>query len=150
MNRRISIFLCIILSGCLLSCNSPPMPMPPNNAGNDKILSGAGNIGDKKQQKLSSLLYELALSPDPNYFAKEHHILLDNHRVRVLIFLEPSSLDRERERVFEDHKIRVEKRSEDMVRGLVTVDRLIPLSEEPVIRFIQLPDRLIKTRNIDP
>lgn len=150
MRRRISIFLCIILSGCLISCNSPLVAHSLTKSDNDTTLSGSGNIADKKQPKLSSLLFELALSPDPEYFAKAHHIPLDNHRVRVFIFLESSSLDREREKVFEYHKIRVEKRSEDMVKGLVAVDRLIPLSEEPVVHFIQLPDRLIKTRNIDP
>jgi len=150
MKRRIFIFFFISLVGWLISCNSPPVAHSLNKAENHPTPSESEKTGDNTQQKLSSVLYELALSPDPEYYAKQHNILLDNHRVRVFIILEPSSPDPEREKVFEDHNIRVEKRSGDMVRGLVAVDRLIPLSEEPVIQFIRLPDRLIKTRNIHP
>jgi hypothetical protein len=148
MKIRIFIFLFIFLSGYLMSCNSTPVAHSPDKAENNPAQAGSKQIGDKKPQKLSSVLYELALAPDTEHFAKKHNIPLENNRVRVYIFLEPLSPDPERKKVFEDHKIMIEKRSGDMVRGLVAIDQLIPLSEEPVIRFIRLPDRLIKTRNL--
>jgi hypothetical protein len=117
---------------------------------NNSSTSGSKKIGDTKNQKLSSLLYELALSPDPEQFAKKHNILLDNHRVRVYIFLETSLPDPERIKLLKAHNIMIEKWSADMLRGLAAVDQLIPLSEEPAVRFIRLPDKLIKTRNIRP
>lgn len=150
VKRRIFIFFFTFLSGCLISCNSTPATHSFEKAQNTATQAGSKKIGDKKTQKLSSLLYDLALAPDPEFFAKKHNIILENHRVRVYIFLEPSSTDPERKKMLENNKIRVEKGSKDMLRGLVPVDRLIPLSEEPVVRFIRLPDRLIKTRKMDP
>lgn len=92
------------------------------------------------------MLYELAVSQEPDDFAKKHDIFLDRDRVRVYIFFEPSASHPVRTKILEDHNIMVEKSSNDLTRGLVPVDHLIFLSEEPVIRFIKLPDRLIKTR----
>jgi hypothetical protein len=64
----------------------------------------------------------------------------------VFIFFETSSSDPERKKILKDHGIIIEKSSANLIRGLVAVDQLIPLSEEPVIQSIRLPDRLIKTR----
>jgi hypothetical protein len=112
--------------------------------------AGANKIAESKKQKLSSILYELAISQNPGYFAEKHHIFLDKDRVRVFISFDPSSSDQERKKVLKDHGIIIEKSSADLTRGLVPVDHLIPLSEEPVIRSIRLPDRLIKARKIGP
>jgi len=96
------------------------------------------------------MLYELATSPDPDNFAKKHAIFLDKNRVRVYIFFEPSTPDPVRTKIIEDHNIMVEKSSNDLTRGLVPVDHLISLSQEPVIQSIRLPDKLIKAREINP
>jgi len=135
----------------LISCNNNT-PVVHSITKTEKNTSAAGSkkIGDTKKQKLSSMLYDLAISQDPEYFAKKHNIFLDKDRVRVFIFFEPSSSDPDRKNILKDHGIIIEKSSADMIRGLVTVDHLIPLSEEPVIRSIRLPDRLIKTRKISP
>ncbi len=133
-----------------MSCNKTPAAHSLKKAENSTTPEASKKIGDTKNQKLSSLLYELALSPDPEYFAKTHNILLDNHRVRVYIFLEPSSPDPERKKLLKEHNIMIEKWSADMLRGLAAVDQLIPLSAEPAVRFIRLPDKLIKSRTIRP
>jgi hypothetical protein len=133
-----------------MSCNKAPAAHSLKKAEHNTTPEGSKKIGDTKNQKLSSLLYELALSPDPAYFAKKHNIFLDNHRVRVYIFLEPSSPDPERMKLLKAHNIMIEKWSADMLRGLAPVDQLIPLSAEPAVRFIRLPDTLIKSRNIRP
>jgi hypothetical protein len=150
MKIRVLIFFFIFLFGCLISCNNAPAAHSFKKTGNQTPQGESKKIGDTNNQKLSSLLYELALSPNPDYFAKTHNILLDDHRVRVYIFLEPSAPEPEKIKLLKAHSITIEKWSADMLRGLAPVDQLIPLSEEPAVRFIRLPDKLIQTRNIRP
>jgi hypothetical protein len=133
-----------------MSCNDTPAAHSFKKAEKSTMSGESKKIGEKKDQKLSSMLYDLALSPDPDYFAKRHDILLDKHRVRVYIFLEPSSPEPERIKLLKTHNIVTEKWSADMLRGLAPIDQLIPLSEEPAVRSIRLPDKLIKTRKIRP
>ena len=114
MKKRIFTFYFIFLFGCLISCNNDPVVNSLKKSEKNTSASESKKIVDTKNQKLSSMLYELAISP--------------NH----------------------DHGIIIEKSSADMTRGLVAVDQLIPLSEEPVIQSIRLPDRLIKAREINP
>ena len=150
MKKRIFTFYFIFLFGCLISCNNDPVVNSLKKSEKNTSASESKKIVDTKKQKLSSMLYELAISPNHEYFAKQNHILLDKDRVRVFIFFEPSSSDPDRKKILNDHGIMIEKSSADMIRGLVPVDHLLSLSEEPVIRSIRLPDRLIKTRNIRP
>ena len=150
MKIRIFIFLFIFLFGCLISCNNNPAVHSLTKTEKNTSAAGANKIGDTKGQKLSSMLYELATSPDPYDFAKKHAIFLDKNRVRVFIVFEPSSSDPDRTKIIKDHKIIIEKSSADLTRGLVPVDHLISLSQEPVIRSIRLPDKLLKAREINP
>ena len=150
MKIRIFIFLFIFLFGCLISCNNNPAVYSLTKTEKNTSAAGSKKMGDTKKQKLSSILYELAISQDREYFAKKHNIHLDNNRVRVFIFFDPSSSGPDRKKILNDHGIMIEKSSADMTRGLVPVDHLISLSQEPVIRSIRLPDRLIKTRNTSP
>jgi hypothetical protein len=106
----------------------------------------SNKIDDTGKHKLSSILYELAVSPNPESFAKKHDILLDMNRVRVYIFFDPTSSDPDRKKILKDHGITIEKSAANMKRGLVPVGHLISLSEETVVRFIRLPDKLIETR----
>jgi hypothetical protein len=133
-----------------MSCKNTPATQSSNKTESRKSQEESKKIQASKNQKLPSMLYELALSPNPDYFAKKHNIFLDNHRVRVYIFLEPSSPDPERMKLLKAHNIIIEKWSADMLRGLAPVDQLIPLSVEPAVRFIRLPDTLIKSRIIRP
>jgi hypothetical protein len=143
---RIFIFFFIFLFGWLISCNNDPAVHSLAKTEKNISAPGPNKVGDTNKQKLSSMLYELAVSQEPDDFAKKHDIFLDRNRVRVYIFFEPSASHPVRTKILEDHNIMVEKSSNDLTRGLVPVDHLIFLSEEPVIRFIKLPDRLIKTR----
>ena len=146
MKIRFFIFFFIFLFGGLISCNNNPAVHSLTKTEKNTSAAGSNKIDDTKGQKLSSILYDLAVSPDPKYFAKKHDISLENNRVRVFIFFEPSSSDPDRKKILNDHGIIIEKSSADLTRGLVPVDHLISLSQEPVIRSIRLPDRLIKTR----
>ena len=92
------------------------------------------------------MLYELAVSQDPESFAKQHGIELDKDRIRVYIFFDPTSSNQERKKILKDHEVIIEKSAAGMIRGLVNVDHLISLSQDPVIQSIRLPDRLIETR----
>jgi hypothetical protein len=150
MNIRIFIFFFIFLFGGLISCNNNPAVHSLTKTEKNTSAAGSNKIGDTKRQKLSSMLYELAISQDHEYFAKKHDIVLAKDRVRVFIFFEPSSSDPDRKKILNDHGIIIEKSSADLTRGLVPVDHLISLSEEPVIQSIRLPDRLIKTRKTNP
>jgi len=134
----------------LISCNNNPAVHSLTKTEKNTSAKESNKIGDTKQQKLSSMLYELAISQDHEYFAKKHDIFLDKDRVRVYIFYEPSASHPDRKKILKDHGIIIEKSAADLTRGLVPVDHLISLSQEPVIRSIRLPDRLIKTRKTSP
>jgi hypothetical protein len=150
LKKRFFTFFFIFLFGCLISCNNDPMVHSLTKTEKNTSAAESNKIVDTKNQKLSSMLFELAVSPDPDNFAKKHDIFLDKNRVRVFIFFDPSALDPDRKKILEDHGIMIEKSSADLTRGLVPVDHLISLSHEPVIRSIRLPDRLIKTRKTSP
>jgi len=134
----------------MMSCNGTTGTQSFNKAENRILPGESKKTIDKQNQKLSSTLYQLARSADPDDFAKKHDILLDDHRVRVYIFLDPSTPEPERKKRLKAHHIIIEKGSDDMLRGLAPIDQLIPLSEEPAVRYIRLPDKLIKTRKIRP
>ncbi len=99
-----------------------------------------------RELKLTSILYELAIASEPENFAKEHDIFLSNGRVRVFIFFNPASSRSEREKIVENYKLVFEKKSNDLLRALVPIDGLIPVSKESIIWSIRLPDRPIKQR----
>jgi hypothetical protein len=135
----------------LLSCNNNnPNVNSPTKTEKNISAAGSNRIDDIKKQKLSSILYGLATSPDTHNFAKKHHIFLDKDRVRVFIFFEPSAPDLTRKKILNDHGITIEKSAAELTRGRVPVDQLIPLSDESGIRSIRLPDKLIKARKINP
>ena len=148
--KNFFLFFFIFLFAGLISCNNNPKAHSLSKTDKNTSDEASNKIGDKKEHKLSSLLYELAISPDHEYFAKQHDIELDKDRIRVYIFFDPSASETNRTRIIKDHHIISEKRSADLTRGLVPVDHLILLSQEPVIQFIRLPDRLIKTRKTHP
>jgi len=151
VKSRIFIFFFIFLFGWLLSCNNDPVAV--YSLGKTETTAsetGSNKIGIIKKQKLSSMLYELAVSQDPESFAKTHDILLDKDRVRVYIFFDPTSSDPDRKKILKDHGVIIEKSAAGMIRGLVAIDHLISLSQEPAIQSIRLPDRLIKTRKTGP
>lgn len=106
--------------------------------------------GHVEEHKLSSILYELAIAPDPEYFANQHHIPLNKKCTKAYIYFDPASSGPAREKIIEAYHLTVEKRSVDVLRAWVPVNRLIPLSNESIIQTIQLPSNLIKTKKIKP
>ncbi len=99
---------------------------------------------------LSSVLYELAVAPDPDVFAKERNIILTKGLVKVYILFDPVSSITEREEMIENYNITIEKKGGNLSRALIPINRLIPLSNESVIQSIKLPDRLVKPDKIKP
>ncbi len=93
--------------------------------------------------KLSSILYQLAVAAEPEFFAKQHDIFLYKDRARVFIFFDPASSGPDREKIVEKYQLIVEKKSNDLLRALVPINALIPLSKESVIGSIKLPDKPI-------
>jgi hypothetical protein len=132
----------------LVSCNNDPVVVHSLGKTETKTSeTGAANkIGEIKNQKLSSMLYKLAVSHDPESFAKTHDILLDKNRVRVYIFFDPTSSNQDRKKILKDHEVIIEKSAAGTIRGLVAIDHLISLSQKPAIQSIRLPDKLIETR----
>lgn len=106
--------------------------------------TGPGEQKPSKELKIESTLYGLAVASDRENFAKEHDIFLSEGKARVFILFEPASLSSEREKLIENYSIVVEKSSNDLLRALVPIDKLIPLSKESIIWSIRLPDRPIK------
>ena len=132
-------FLLIILAISSLGCSTTI------KKDSDAVdpLSGK-NADTYKQLKLSSLLYDLAVDPEPEKFAKKHGIFLTDGRVRVFISFNPTSSNLERDTLSENYNFMVEKKSKDLSRALVPIDQLIPLSKESAIWSIRLPDRAVK------
>jgi len=93
--------------------------------------------------KLPSIHYQLAVSDEPEFFAKQHDIFLYKDRARVFIFFDPASSGPDREKIVEKYQLIVEKKSNDLLRALVPINTLIPLSKESVIGSITLPDKPI-------
>lgn len=102
------------------------------------------------EQKLSSVLYELAVAPDPENFANKHQIPFHKNRTKVYIYFDPASPGPARQIIIKTYQLTVEKRSFDLFRAWVPVDRLIPLSNESIIQSIKLPSNLIKAKKLKP
>jgi hypothetical protein len=151
MKKQRFIFLSIFLFGCFISCNNGnPVVHSFKKTEKNTSASRAKTIEDSRKQKLSSMLYELAIASDPEDFAKKHHIFLSEDRVKVYIFFDPDVLVSEKEMILNKFNIMIEKKSNGLVRALVPINRLIPLSKESVIRSIRLPDKLINAGKINP
>jgi hypothetical protein len=149
MKRLCLIILSVMLAGCV------------TNSEND--LNVTDSVTEKRENtlpkelsrqhnppeelKLTSVLYELAVAPDPDYFAKQHHIFLTKGSVKVFISFNPGSSIPEREEIIQNYNIVIEKTAGNLSRAWVPVNRLIPLSNETVIQSITLPKRLITPRD---
>jgi len=148
MTRLCLIILSVMLAGCV------------TNSEND--LNVTNSVPEKRENtlpkelsmqhkppgelKLTSILYELAVAPDPDHFAKQHHIFLTKGLVKVYISFDPGSSISERKKMLENYNIMIEKTAGNLSRAWVPLNRLIPLAKESVIQTITLPKRLIKPR----
>ena len=149
MKRLCLIILSVMLTGCVTNSENDlnatnSVPEKRENT-SPKELSKQHN--PPGELKLTSVLYELAVAPDPDYFAKQHHIFLTNGSVKVFISFDPGSSIPEREDIIQDYNIVIEKTAGSLSRAWVPLNRLIPLSKESAIQSITLPKRLIKPRD---
>ena len=91
----------------------------------------------KPQQalKLESALYQLTQATDTETFARLRAIDLIEGRVRVIVELDEGGvLDTGAGAV-------IESRYQNLVRVLVPIDQLLPLSQQTGVRFVRLPQR---------
>ena len=146
MKSLLLIILAILFLGCLITTKNDSNAVSSLPEKDEHTSAGAIKAVHKppKELKLSSILYELAIAPEPGKFAKKHGIFLTEGKVRVFISFNPASSNSERDKLAENYTYAVEKKSNDILRALVPVDRLIPLSKESVVWSIRLPDRAIK------
>ena len=84
---------------------------------------------------LESVLYQLTQADDVAVFARQRAIDLIEGRVRVIVELnEGSVLDMGAGAV-------IESRYRNLVRVLVPIDQLLPLSQRKGVRFVRLPQK---------
>jgi hypothetical protein len=148
MNLKSILLIIIVISflGCSKTIKKDSNVVNPHSEKNDEIYAAGIEEADKpaKGLKLSSLLCYLAVDPEPEKFARKHGIILINGKVRVYISFNPASSKLERGTLAENYNFMVEKKSNDLSRALVPIDKLIPLSKESIVWSIRLPDRAIK------
>jgi hypothetical protein len=148
MKRFCLIILYVMLAGCVTNSendvNVPTSVSEKRENTLPKELSKQHN--PPGEHNLISVLYELAVAPDPDYFAKQHHILLTKGSVKVFISFDPGSSIPEREEMIKNYNIVIEKTAGSLSRAWVPVNQLLPLSNESVIQSITLPKRLITPR----
>jgi len=147
-NLRILLLIILAFSslGCLITSKKDSDVVGPlSEKNNDSYADTIMNENKPpKQLKISSLLYDLAVDPDPEKFAKKHGIFLTEGKVRVFISFNPTSSNLERDTLSKNYNFIVEKTSKDLSRALVPIDKLIPLSKESIVWSIRLPDRAMK------
>ena len=147
MKSFLLMILAILVLGCFKTTHKDSNTNSSLPEKTEVTFTSGKNVGDKppKEYKLSSILYELAIAKEPEKFANEHNIFLAKDKVKVSIYFNPASSNIEREHLIENYKLIVEKKSNDILRALVSIDRLIPLSKEIVVWSISLPDRTQKS-----
>ena len=138
------IILAILFLGCLTITKKDSNAVSSLPEKNEDTFADGIKEGPPKGLKLSSILYELAVVSEPEKFAKKHDIFFTTGTVRVFISFNPASSNSERDKLAENYNFMVERKSNDLLRALVPIDRLIPLSKESVVWSIRLPDRAIK------
>ena len=146
MKSLLLIILAIFFLGCLTTTKKDSKAVSSHPEKTEDTFADGIKEGHKppKGLRLSSILYELASAPEPEKFAKKHDIFLTKGKVKVFISFNPASSNSEREKLAESYNLMVEKKSNDILRALIPLDRLIPLSKESVVWSIRLPDRAKK------
>ena len=148
MNLKILLLIMLAFSflGCLTtSKNGSDVVGPLSEKNDDSYADTIMNENKPPQElKLSSLLYDLSVDPEPENFAKKHGIFLTEGKVRVYISFNPASSNLERDMLSENYNFMVEKKSKDISRAVIPIEQLIPLSKESAVWSIRLPDRAIK------
>jgi hypothetical protein len=151
---KIKPLLLVLLAVMSLGCTQTPL-MAPRNVDSPNTTK-AGDLPPKRgennkpagQQKLTTILHQLTITSEPESFAKQHGLSFLRDKVKVFIYFTPDASSSERQRVINAHDIQVEKKANDLVSAWVSVNRLGPLTKEPVVRFISQPKILKKADGI--
>ncbi len=143
--------LCLVLLTVMsLGCTQTPLIASKDADATNKTKSrNLPPKNDEKsqpavQQKLAATLYQLTATSDPELSAKQHDLSFLNGKVKVFIYFTSNAPSSERHRLINAHDIQLEKQANDLASAWVHVDRLIPLSKEPAVRFIGPPKTLKK------
>jgi hypothetical protein len=126
------IFLALI-TGCDRADYFLNPPSRPTDGGEDL----EGNLVKKGQAEFPHIqhqLVELIKSPNPQELAEQYGIYYQDGKVRVVIILTDKN-----DQIAERFDLLVEATSENMVQALVLLTQLGELSNEPYVKFIQLP-----------
>jgi len=109
------------------------------------ILFLTGNISCSREEKvgdkLSSELSQLAISKDPEGFAKERSIPLDDTSVRVIVEIADDFFG-----IKGRYRLKEIKRYKRFIEADVHIKDLIPLSREKGIRYIRRPRKFKRLR----
>lgn len=131
---RVLLRLCLVSLSCV--CSS--LPSLPKFDAQGEVYYGRK---PPQQLKLASILYELVISQEREVFAANHDLILVDGKVRVFIFFDPSSTEAQREGLLATYHLDLEKKSDHLFRAIVPIDLLVPLSNEPIVWFVTLPDK---------
>ena len=151
---KIKPLLLVLLAVMSLGCTQTPLMESKNVDSPNKTKLGipppkkGENNKPADQQKLTTILHQLTITSEPESFAKQYGLSFLRDKVKVFIYLTPDAPSSERQRVINAHDIQVEKQANDLVSAWISVDRLVPLTKEPVVRFISPPKILKKTDGI--
>lgn len=151
---KIKPLLLVFLAVVSLGCTQTPL-LESNNVDSPNKTK-AGDLPPKRgeynkpadQQKLTTILHQLTITSEPESFAKQQGLSFLHDKVKVFIYFTPDAPSSARQRAINAHDIQVEKQANDLVSAWVSVNRLIPLTKEPVVRFISQPKILKKTDGI--
>ena len=84
---------------------------------------------------LESVLYQLTQAEDVEAFARQRTIDLVEGRVQVIVELDEGDV------LDMGAGVVIESRYQNLVRVLVPIDQLLPLSQRDGVRFVRLPQR---------
>ena len=125
------IFL-VLITGCDRADYFLNPPSRPTDVGED--LEDNLRKGQAEFPHLQHQLVELIESPNPQELAKQYGIYYQDGKVCVVIILTDKN-----DQIDARFDLVVEATSENMVQALVLLTQLGELSNEPYVKFIQLP-----------
>lgn len=85
--------------------------------------------------RLESVLYQLTQTDNVEAFARQRAIDLVDGRVRVIVEIDTGGV------LDMGAGVVMESRYQNLVRVLVPIDQLLPLSQQMGVRFVRLPQR---------
>lgn len=94
-----------------------------------------------QNEKIDQKIQEVIQSNDKDETAKRLGLFYQNGKLRVHLIFSPQITIEEKEKIYSTYKIQVEKESDQVVRTLIPIEEIMPLGENPLIQFIQIPDK---------